>query len=340
MRPASCEKRARLCAVPVSSPLAAFAYRCGMQCGVVHAWSAMCGADVRSDVPASGAVRDAQAELRAHQPEGAVRHLPQHRLRNSLQEDAGQLCAMMTMMVRNDYDQVMIKTMTGYAPIEDVGTERDNIVVKAPDFFHKLNDFFDKHSPESLIPYLRWHLVSARSRSLATLDLRRRVRIDLPNLAFARSHTLTHLEASSMQRQRVRLALSCVAHGSVLCLRRARDVDAGVQPVAAALAGLPGRDAKGGREPDGDQQAAGALAQVCGGQQSRAPDGGRPPLHRALLLGARPPDRAHHARLHPRRLQGRPREGCVDERGEPHRGPREAPQHLLRVRPPDRVGRV
>jgi len=57
------------------------------------------------------------------------------------------------------YPNIAFATLFKKMKIEDVGTERDNIVVKAPDFFHKLNDFFDKHSPESLIPYLRWHLV-------------------------------------------------------------------------------------------------------------------------------------------------------------------------------------
>ena len=42
--------------------------------------------------------------------------------------------------------------------ISDIGKTRKNLVVKAPEFFHKLNDFFGKRSAKSLIPYLRWHL--------------------------------------------------------------------------------------------------------------------------------------------------------------------------------------
>jgi putative endopeptidase len=43
--------------------------------------------------------------------------------------------------------------------IPDIGTKRKNLVLKAPAFFARLSDFFEKRSAKSLVPYLRWHLV-------------------------------------------------------------------------------------------------------------------------------------------------------------------------------------
>ena len=62
--------------------------------------------------------------------------------------------------------------------IKDVGVERKNIVVKAPEFFHKLNDFFGKRSAKSLIPYLRWHLTYNLSPLLGHEFLEATLKVD------------------------------------------------------------------------------------------------------------------------------------------------------------------
>jgi predicted metalloendopeptidase len=53
---------------------------------------------------------------------------------------------------------INFRTLFDRLNISDVGTGRKNIVVKAPQFYNRLSDFFGKRSPKSLIPYLRWHL--------------------------------------------------------------------------------------------------------------------------------------------------------------------------------------
>ena len=62
--------------------------------------------------------------------------------------------------------------------IKDAGVERNNIVVKAPEFFHKLNDFFGKRSAKSLIPYLRWHLTYNLSPLLGREFLEATLKVD------------------------------------------------------------------------------------------------------------------------------------------------------------------
>uniref|UniRef100_A0A7S4PCQ8 Uncharacterized protein n=1 Tax=Guillardia theta TaxID=55529 RepID=A0A7S4PCQ8_GUITH len=62
--------------------------------------------------------------------------------------------------------------------ISQVGTERNNIVVKAPEFFQRLNDFFGKRSAKSLIPYLRWHLVYNLSPLLSHEFLEATLKVD------------------------------------------------------------------------------------------------------------------------------------------------------------------
>ena len=62
--------------------------------------------------------------------------------------------------------------------IEDVGVERKNIVVKAPEFFNKLNDFFAKRSAKSLRPYLRWHLTYNLSPLLGHKFLEATLKVD------------------------------------------------------------------------------------------------------------------------------------------------------------------
>ena len=59
-----------------------------------------------------------------------------------------------------------------------VGKERNNIVVKTPEFFHKLNDFFGKRSAKSLIPYLRWHLTYNLSPLLGHKFLEATLKVD------------------------------------------------------------------------------------------------------------------------------------------------------------------
>jgi hypothetical protein len=61
---------------------------------------------------------------------------------------------------------------------EAVGKERNNIVVKTPEFFHKLNDFFGKRSAKSLIPYLRWHLTYNLSPLLGHEFLEATLKVD------------------------------------------------------------------------------------------------------------------------------------------------------------------
>ena len=60
----------------------------------------------------------------------------------------------------SSYPNVNFTKLLARMDIADVGTKRDNIVVKAPDFFHKLDDFFKKHSPQSLIPSAPSHPAS------------------------------------------------------------------------------------------------------------------------------------------------------------------------------------
>mmetsp|Transcript_69171 Transcript_69171/g.101387 ORF Transcript_69171/g.101387 Transcript_69171/m.101387 type:complete len:736 (-) Transcript_69171:109-2316(-) len=62
--------------------------------------------------------------------------------------------------------------------IDKVGVGRKNIVVKAPEFFHKLNDFFGKRSAKSLIPYLRWHLTYNLSPLLGHEFLEATLKVD------------------------------------------------------------------------------------------------------------------------------------------------------------------
>jgi len=62
--------------------------------------------------------------------------------------------------------------------ISDVGVDRKNIVVKAPQFYNRLSDFFGKRSPQSLIPYLRWHLTYNLSPLLAKPFLEATLKVD------------------------------------------------------------------------------------------------------------------------------------------------------------------
>jgi putative endopeptidase len=56
--------------------------------------------------------------------------------------------------------------------IDDLGTHRKNIIVKAPGFYEKLSGFFAKRSAKSLIPYMRWHLVYNLSPLLSQVTFR------------------------------------------------------------------------------------------------------------------------------------------------------------------------
>eukprot|EP00960_Hanusia_phi_P033122 750291-Hanusia_phi.AAC.3 len=62
--------------------------------------------------------------------------------------------------------------------ISQIGIERNNIVVKAPEFYNRLNDFFGKRSAKSLIPYLRWHLVYNLSPLLSHQFLEATLKVD------------------------------------------------------------------------------------------------------------------------------------------------------------------
>lgn len=62
--------------------------------------------------------------------------------------------------------------------IQEVGRERKNIIVKAPAFYDRLSGFFAKRSPESLIPYLRWHLVYNLSPLLSKEFLAATLKVD------------------------------------------------------------------------------------------------------------------------------------------------------------------
>lgn len=64
--------------------------------------------------------------------------------------------------------------------ISSVGTGRDNIVVKAPQFYSRLSDFFGRRSPESLVPYLRWHVVYNLSPLLSLPFLEATLKVEPP----------------------------------------------------------------------------------------------------------------------------------------------------------------
>lgn len=62
--------------------------------------------------------------------------------------------------------------------ISRVGIERPNLVLKAPQFYNRLSDFFGRRSPRSLIPYLRWHLVYNLSPLLSKPFLEATLKVD------------------------------------------------------------------------------------------------------------------------------------------------------------------
>jgi len=77
-----------------------------------------------------------------------------------------------------NYPNVNFTMLIDRMGISDVGVKRKNIVVKTPNFYDRLSDFFAKHSPQSLIPYLRWHLTYNLSPLLSKDFLAATLKVD------------------------------------------------------------------------------------------------------------------------------------------------------------------
>lgn len=78
----------------------------------------------------------------------------------------------------NTYPNVNFTMLLANLGIPHAGVTRKDIVVKSPAFYQRLSDFFGKHSPESLIPYMRWHLVYNLSPLLSKEFLAATLKVD------------------------------------------------------------------------------------------------------------------------------------------------------------------
>ena len=78
----------------------------------------------------------------------------------------------------SSYPNVNFTMLLDNLGIPDAGVTRKNIVVKSPAFYGHLSDFFGKHSPKSLLPYMRWHLVYNLSPLLSNDFLKATLKVD------------------------------------------------------------------------------------------------------------------------------------------------------------------
>jgi hypothetical protein len=172
--------------------------------------------------------------------------------------------------------------------INEVGVDRANIIVKAPEFFHKLNDFFAKRSAKSLRSYLRWHLTYNLSPLLSHEFLAATLKVCLCMLAVSivvtcvcLAHPPGFRALSSVWRLGITLGVYRILHA---CFEHELTCSCYTCNTCAA----PTHTITGGCEPDGHLKAARALAQVRCRHQKCSPCNRRTVVHRALLLRRRP----------------------------------------------------